>query len=803
MPLFSQLKKIANGEILNLSQDQNITHFLTDSRKISVLKGSVFFAIAGERNDGHKFLEEVYTKGVRNFIVERSVNLPDANILLVKSSISAMQAIAAKHRAKFEIPVIGITGSNGKTITKEWLYRLLSPYKKAVKNPRSYNSQLGVPLSVWNLDNHHEIGIFEAGISTKGEMEHLEMVIKPTLGIFTNLGSAHDEGFSSREEKAREKAKLFADSQHVVYRKDDPILDNLLKNKGFSWGFNKGSDVIINSFQNGVLTLKYLDQNLNFSLPFKDTISMENAMHCITLMLYMHFSKDEIQKGLNQLTGLAMRLELKKGMNGNYIIDDSYNNDIVGLQSALEFLQNTGTDSKALILSDILQSGQDKAALYNQVANILEAVPLDKLILVGPDISEFAHLFPPAETQTYRSTEDLIANLDSLSLSNQTILVKGARSFRFERIVKLLEEKNHGTRLEINLDALTDNLNFYRSNLKRETRLMVMVKAFGYGAGSYDVAKLLSYHNVDYLGVAYTDEGVFLRQKGIKLPIMVMNPSPEGFEKLVNHNLEPEVYSLGLLKELAANVHDEIGVHIKLETGMNRLGFVRNDLPELIGLLRSNSNIKVKSIFSHLAGSDSPAHTEFSVEQARRFRVNADELMRQLKIKPLMHILNSSGILRFPEYQFDMVRLGIGLYGIDTNEMQQSALTPIGTLKTVVSQVKQISKGETVGYSRKGIADKDTTVATIAIGYADGYSRAFSNGVGKVWVNGSYAPVIGNVCMDMTMVDVTGISVAEGDEVEIFGNHLPIQNVAESIHTIPYEILATIGARVKRTYYSE
>ncbi|MEM6361072.1 MAG: bifunctional UDP-N-acetylmuramoyl-tripeptide:D-alanyl-D-alanine ligase/alanine racemase [Bacteroidota bacterium] len=801
MPLFSHLDKITNGHITSLPMDGEITHLLTDSRKITVLKGSVFFAIDGIRHDGHKYLEEVYKKGVRNFVVEKPVSLPDANILKVNSAIVAMQAIASYHRAGFDIPIIGITGSNGKTIIKEWLDKLLSPHRKIVKSPRSYNSQLGVPLSVWNIGDHHELGIFEAGISTTGEMERLEKVIKPTIGIFSNLGSAHDEGFSSHEQKAQEKAKLFIDSERVIYRKDNSVLDNLFLGKGFSWGFHKESDIVINSFQNGQLVLKYIDKTLSFSTPFNDTISMENVMHCITLMLYLDFANEDIQRGVRQLTGLAMRLELKKAINGSYVIDDSYNNDLVGLRSALDFLQNTGTESKALILSDILQSGQDKALLYKQVAEMLESTKLNQVIGVGPDISEFAHLFS-CQTQTYNSTKELLVNLTGIDFSNQTILVKGARDFRFEQVVKLLEEKNHGTRLEINLDALTDNLNFYRSNLKPDTKLMVMVKAFGYGAGSQEVANLLAYHNVDYLGVAYTDEGVFLRQKDIRLPIMVMNPSSESFEKLVSHRLEPEIYSLELLRSLITGIQDEIGIHIKLETGMNRLGFTTDELPELISLLKSNPNIKVKSVFSHLAGSDSPDHTKFSVQQVKLFRTNAHEIKDQLGIQPLMHILNSSGILRFPEYQFDMVRLGIGLYGIDTNELHQEALTPIAKLKTVVSQLKHISKGETVGYGRKGVADRDMTIATIAIGYADGFSRAFSNGIGKVWVNGAHVPVIGNVCMDMTMIDVTGLSVVEGDEVEIFGNHLPIQSVAENINTIPYEILATIGARVKRTYYS-
>ncbi|MEM8569217.1 MAG: bifunctional UDP-N-acetylmuramoyl-tripeptide:D-alanyl-D-alanine ligase/alanine racemase, partial [Bacteroidota bacterium] len=694
------------------------------------------------------------------------------------------------------------TGSNGKTIVKEWVYKLLSPYMNVVKSPRSYNSQLGVPLSIWNIDSNHEIGVFEAGISQKSEMRQLRSIIRPTFGIFTNLGSAHDEGFASREEKAKEKAKLFEGVEFVIYKRGNPILDGLFKVNGISWGTDPESNILLRLLERGRILLEYTGKVFEFDLPFKDPISLENIMHGIVLMLKLNFDQEQIQRSLNNLVGVKMRLELKKGIRGSYLIDDSYNNDLVGLQSALDFLKTAGTSNKALILSDILQSGTDTKVLYEELAKIITDASLTQFVGVGPEISRFSRLFNP-NARFYSSTEEALGCLHELELEGQTLLIKGARAFHLEKLVKHLEEKNHGTRFEINLDALSNNLNFYRSTLKESTKIMVMVKAFGYGAGSFDVANLLAYHNVDYLGVAYTDEGIALREQGIQLPIMVMNPSPESYNKLMAYNLEPEVYSLKQFESLLFTVKDEIGVHIKLETGMNRLGFTADDMNELINLLKTNPGVKVKSLFSHLASADSDEHEAFSNEQVKRFQINVNHLKKELDINPLIHILNSPGITRFPEYQFDLVRLGVGLYGIDANERNQEALLPVGTLKTVVSQVKNIKKDETVGYGRTGKAIEDMKIATIAIGYADGFSRALSNGIGKVWINGKYVPVVGNVCMDMTMIDVTGLNVKEGDEVEVFGSNLPIQELAKSINTIPYEILATIGSRVKRTYYSE
>ncbi|MEM9857177.1 MAG: bifunctional UDP-N-acetylmuramoyl-tripeptide:D-alanyl-D-alanine ligase/alanine racemase [Bacteroidota bacterium] len=803
MPLFSELEKILNGEIINLTHDDYITYLITDSRKATLIKGSIFFAIEGERHDGHKYLQDLFNKGIENFVIEKPVFLHDkANVIKVDSSLRALQALAIYHRKKFDLPVVAITGSNGKTIVKEWLYRLLASSKNVVKSPRSYNSQLGVPLSVWGIGPKHDLGVFEAGISQPGEMENLEKVIQPTIGIFTNLGSAHDEGFASRKQKAQEKAKLFKNTNYVIYQRGNSILDDLLEAKGFSWGVHPNCDVLIKSHKKQSITLEYENTEYKLRLPFEDLISTENVMHAIALMLKLNLSLEQIQSGLNLLSGVKMRLEMKRGIKGSYIIDDSYNNDFVGLQTALEFLKTAGTSKKAVILSDIPQSGTEAKLLYQELAELIKAAQLHQFVGIGPELHQFSELFGQ-NVQFYRSTEEAIANLHRLDIANSTLLVKGARSFQLENLVMRLEEKNHGTRFEINLDALSHNLNFYRSLLNENTKLMVMVKAFGYGAGSFDVANLLAYHNVDYLGVAYTDEGIALREQGIRLPIMVMNPSPGSYDKLVTYQLEPEIYSLDQLKNLEFAINDPIGIHLKLETGMNRLGFSATDLDELMHLLRANAKVKVKSLFSHLAGADAPEHESFSKEQIERFEKSADYLCSELNIHPLRHILNSPGITRFPQHQLDMVRLGIGLYGIDTNQYYQNGLATVGTLKTVISQVKHVKKGETVGYGRMGLASDDMAIATIAIGYADGFSRAFSQGVGKVWTHGTQVPVVGNVCMDMAMIDVTGLPVKEGDEVEVFGQNLSLQDVAKSINTIPYEILATIGGRVKRTYYSE
>ncbi|ELR72837.1 Alanine racemase [Fulvivirga imtechensis AK7] len=807
---FKDLPGITGGEILSLNENSEIKYLITDSRKSFFAAGGVFFAIKGERHDGHQYILSLYDQGVRQFVVEQDISLEkfkDANFMKVPSSLAALQALARFHRGQFGLIVVGITGSNGKTIIKEWLSQLIAPFKRTIKNPHSYNSQIGVPLSVWHIESRHEVGIFEAGISRPGEMERLEAIIKPSIGIFSNIGSAHDSGFSSITEKVKEKALLFKNTPIVIYCKDYLEIDRVLYEKGFTWGHHPGSNIRIENLQIRELDtnvlLKYEGKTLKYTLPFVDQASIENSLHCIAFMVYLGYDVDRIQEGLNQLLQVRMRLELKRAINNCYLVDDAYNNDLGGLQVALEFLSHQKQQvGRSIILSDILQSGLPEEALYQNVSDLLTAADIQKLIAIGPSLSRYKHLFH-MEARFYETTEEFLKKHDLNSFHREIILVKGARIFAFEHIVNALEEKIHGTQLEINLDALTSNLNFYRSKLKPDTRLMVMVKAFAYGSGSLEVANLLQFHRVDYLGVAYADEGVILRTNGIHLPIMVMNPSEDSFDKLLQYKLEPEVYNFNILNKLIRFLNGRaVAVHIKLDTGMHRLGFEEGDIEQLVDILQQNKNIDVRSIFSHLAGSDEATHNEFSERQAQKFDAMSTQVINGAAIDPLRHLLNSPGIIRFPAYHYDMVRLGIGLYGLEATNQQQDQLQSISRLKTIISQVKEVKKGETIGYGRRGVAENDMKLATIAIGYADGFSRAFSNGVGEVWLKGRRAPVIGNICMDMTMIDITGIDAREGDEVEIFGEHLTIMEVARKINTIPYEILTNVSQRVKRVYFT-
>lgn len=806
MILFSQLEKIVEGKISSYYKEVVLEHLIIDSRKAIVSDGTVFFAIGGARNNGHHFIHFLYQQGIRNFVVEQEVQLPsDANVLWVPSAVLALQKIAAYHRATFNIPIIGITGSNGKTIVKEWLYLLLSSKYSIAKNPGSYNSQVGVPLSVWNLQSYHSLGLFEAGISKPGEMEKLQFIINPTIGIFTNIGSAHSEGFVSLQQKIEEKGKLFAKAACTIYCKDQTAIDHFLQTKKLttlSWGFSSAADIQIRRKEK--FEIQYKQVTFSIALPFADPASVENCFHCIAMMLYLHFSENEIQEGIQSLRAVPMRLELKEGINQCQVIDDSYNNDLAGLQVSIDFLNNQHQKKKkALILSDILQSGVEPNTWAKQVAALVKNNSLDHFVGIGAGLCESRSYFPET-ARFFTSTEDFLQAFTELDFNNEIILVKGARVFAFERIVQRLQKKIHGTVLEIDLGAMVHNLNFFRANLKPTTKIMAMVKAFAYGSGSKEVANLLQYHKIDYLGVAYADEGVELRKNNIRIPIMVMNPSPDTFDTLIHYRLQPVVYSFTILTSLIEHLNNQTCIiHIKFDTGMHRLGFSQQDLPRLTDLLLTHATLKVASIFSHLAGADEEQHDAYSNNQAVLFQQYADTLTLALGYKPLYHLLNSPGILRLPQFQFDMVRLGIGLYGIDPTVNKNKNLKPVATLKTKVSQIHTLTSGQTVGYGRHGKIVGEKEIATIAIGYADGYSRAFSKGVGKVLVKGAVAPVIGNVCMDMTMIDVTGLGIREGDEAIIYGEEMPIETVAASIQTIPYEILTNTSERVKRVFVSE
>ncbi|HMJ69529.1 MAG TPA: bifunctional UDP-N-acetylmuramoyl-tripeptide:D-alanyl-D-alanine ligase/alanine racemase [Cyclobacteriaceae bacterium] len=810
---FSKLPSVTTGAIAQSKEDRAINSFLTDSRK-STNTDSCFVAIKGERHDGHAYIKELYASGVRMFIVEKELDwtsFPEASFFRVSSGLHALQDIAVHHRSLFKYPVIGITGSNGKTIVKEWIYQLLAPQYRIVKNPGSYNSQLGVPLSVLKMQPHHELGVFEAGISMPGEMSRLQRIIQPTIGIFTNIGSAHDAGFRDREQKVREKLELFRDSKVLIYCHDHEDVRKEIEQlsataKILDWGENPSATIRVVDNEDGSIKVTFERANHFFTAPFIDTASRENLVHCIILMLHLKISDGVIQEGINSLKSVPMRLELKQGVNQSLIIDDTYNNDLAGLQISLDFLAGQQKQKKALILSDILQSGLSDADLVKEIAGAVLRAGVNIFVGIGPVLLTHEPYFRGIhETSFYPNTDAFLADLDTDAFQSSVILVKGARPFRFESIVQRVQRKVHGTVMEVDLSCVIHNLNYFKSLLKPGVKMMVMVKAFAYGSGSEEVANLLQYHRVDYLGVAYADEGIELRKNRISLPIMVMNPSEESFPSLLEYQLEPEIYSLKILRAFVRFLgRRSCKVHIKIDSGMHRLGFEENDMEELISILKSHRGLTIASVFSHLVGSDDAEHDAFSKEQVDIFSKRCEQLSTAIQQRPLRHVLNSPGILRFPQYQFEMVRLGIGLYGVDpTTENKKTDLQPVATLKTMISQIRTVPAGQSIGYGRKGKASSNMSVATIAIGYADGFSRAFSSGVGEVLVNGKRAPVVGNVCMDMTMIDVTDIDAREGDEVIIFGKELPIAEVAQKIGTIPYEILTSTSERVKRVFHAE
>lgn len=806
---FVDAARITGGKILLLQQDKPIRHLFTDSRKPVFADGAVFMAIKGLHHNGHDYLQNLYNNGMRQFIVEQPValdKLPAANVLLVPGCVDALQALARWHRKSFNLEVIGVTGSNAKTIVKEWLYQVLSPDISIVKNPGSYNSQLGVPLSVLQIQTQHRLGIFEAGISTINEMQRLADIIQPTLGVFTNIGPSHDEGFANTREKILEKLKLFSQVRKLVYCADHLLIHEELKHASIatcSWGASADANIQVVATGKRKYEITYQCSRFNLELPFDDKASVENAMHVVATMMVLGYEPARIQERLRVLRSIPMRLKLREGINGCYVIDDSYNNDLSGLRISLDFLAGQHQKKrKILILSDILQSGLDDVLLVTRIAELVNNSGVDTIIGIGKQMQQHASFFT-MPSQFFADTDAFLHNIRLDDFHDAIILLKGARRFRFEKILAVLQRKVHGTVMEINLDAMVHNLNYFRSLLLPSTKMMVMVKAFAYGSGSAEVANLLQYHKVDYLGVAYADEGIELRKHNITVPILVMNPTAESFSSIQHYQLEPEIYSLKILHSLIDFLKGaKARIHLKIDTGMHRLGFDGAQVEELIHLLVATPNVQVASIFSHLSGADDPAHDDFTRTQAQRFTQVAEQIADAIGYKPLLHILNSPGLLRHTQWQLDMVRLGIGLYGIDPTSGQHP-LRPVATLKTVVSQIREIAAGETIGYGRKGKANAGMRVATIALGYADGFGRVFSNGVGKVLVNGKLAPVVGNVCMDMTMIDVTGIEVQEGDEVIIFGDDLPIADVAQWANTIPYEILTNTSERVKRVFVAE
>ena len=830
-----RIASIVEGEIINSSnKDLVVKDLLFDSRLLVTPDNTLFFSLKSNRNDGSKYIDELYEKGVRMFVVENSdsiskiiENKDDATFILVDDTLKSLQKTAALHRENFDIPIIGITGSNGKTVVKEWLYQILSPEKSIVRSPKSYNSQIGVPMSVWQLNDSHDIAIIEAGISRPDEMQNLKEIIKPTIGIFTNIGQAHGKDFDSIDDKIEEKLKLFSDVQTLIYCLDYKGIADKVKKLNintFTWSRNdETADVKICSIEkekdNTTIEAIVNCQNSNVNgqqssvkivIPFIDDASIENAIHCWVMALMLNIDNDVIARKMEHLSPVAMRMELKSGINNCDIIDDSYNSDFNALTIALDFMnQQHSHKERVVILSDILQSELREEYLYEKIAKLLKNKGVNFVIGIGDAISRQKEKFK-IKKEFYKDTKEFLLEYPVESFHNQLILIKGARYFGFEKISKILQEKAHETIMEINLNNLVENMNYYRSKLRRDTKLMVMVKAFAYGSGTFEVSNVLKFHHADYLTVAYADEGIELRRKGIDLPIMVMTPEINTFESIIKNNLEPDIYSfrsLSLLEDaiekLELSSDTQIGIHIKLDTGMHRLGFLPDDIDELLSRLMKNKNIVVKSVFSHLAGADSQEFNDFTMKQINVYEEMSSKIVSAFPYKILRHVLNSAGISRFADYQYDMVRLGIGVYGVAPCEEDKGKLKNVVSLKTTIVQIKEYEIGETIGYSRRGVIERKSRVGVVPIGYADGLNRRLGNGAACFYVNGKPAPIIGNICMDMCMIDLTGIDCKEDDSAILFNEDYSIDRMAEACGTIPYEILTSISHRVKRIYCQE
>lgn len=810
-----QIVEITAGLLFNGNDDLLISQIAIDSRQILHPEKTLFVALRGAKADGADFIPQLAELGVRTFLVHQDFEengYLDICLIKVSDTRRALQLLAKFERSLFTNPVVSIVGSNGKTIVKEWLGQILGQKYAVAKSPKSYNSQVGVPLSIFGIESYHQVAILEAGISKAGEMAALEEMIKPNLGIFTNLGTAHQEGFESLESKLKEKLSIFEDSNLLIYCADQKLVSDQIEGlfpaeKLIGWSDRAGYEFTrsVKLKGNGArLILMKSDLSTHtFQVPFSDVASLENITHVIIAAMTLGQSPESIQEGIAHLKSVDMRLTLKPGINDSLLIDDTYNNDLAGLKVALDFMQQQRLKRrKILILSDLLQQGSP-AKIYEEVSELIRKYKFDLLFGVGKEIFLLEKEFPES-FKGFNSTEELLSNLDPESFANDMILITGARVFGFEEVVNRLQQRIHGTTLEINLNALTHNYNFYIKQLSPKTKVMVMVKAFAYGGGALEIANQIQTMGADYLGVAFSDEGVALRKQGIKLPIMVLNAMQESFGLCSEFDLEPVVFSPEFFESLASwcTIHQKtMRIHLDMDTGMHRLGFERNQLNVLKGLIQANPQLEVASIYTHLVGADEEIHQEFSLSQLKTFEEMKNEILQVIAYKPIIHALNSAGIVAFPDFQFDMVRLGIGLYGVEVTGKHELALRAISTLKTTISQIKELAPGETIGYSRKGVLTNGGKIATLAIGYADGYDRRFSNGKGYVLINGQQAPIIGNVCMDMCMVDVTGMDVKAGDEAIIYGEKISLKDLADQIGTIPYELLTNISTRVKRVYY--
>ena len=803
--------------------EARIDWLLTDSRSLAFPETTLFFALRTPVGDGHKYIPDLYRRGVRNFVVgtvpeNYETDYPDANFLRVLSPLKALQRLAERHREEYVLPVIGITGSNGKTVVKEWIYQLLMLSMNVTRSPRSYNSQVGVPLSVWLLDERSRIGVFEAGISQPGEMQALRAIIQPTIGVMTNIGPAHQENFSTIQEKCHEKLLLFKDAKVLIYNEDEAVVAECVKDFGFSgrlfsWSRkDENATVFVRSIEpteDGKTRIAYFFNGTaaEYTLPFADEASIQNSITALCVCLYLGLTPADIARRMALLEPVAMRLEVVQGVRGCTLINDAYNSDAAALDIALDFMNRRAKEQAAkgrtLILSDIFQTGIPAEELYAKVADMLKSRGVERLIGVGPAISA-AHTLFPIKKSFYPTSEALLESGELDNIHDEIILLKGARNFGFEQIAKALSLRVHETTLDVNLEAIAENLHFYRSFMKPETKLTCMVKASAYGAGSVEIAKTLQERGVDYLAVAVADEGAELRRAGITAGIIVMNPEMSAFGTLFEYELEPEIYSFNLLDALIRAARrqgiTDFPVHLKLDTGMHRLGFnPKTDIPVLIDRLSHQRALIPRSVFSHFVGADSDGFDDFSEKQFKLFDEASRTLQAAFPHKILRHICNSAGIERFPERHLDMVRLGLGLYGIDP--IDNRVLHNVATLRTTILQIRDVPAGDSIGYSRKTVLDRPSRIAAIPIGYADGLNRHLGNRHGYCLVNGQKADYVGNICMDVCMIDVTDIPCREGDSVEIFGDALPVTVLSDLLGTIPYEVLTSVSNRVKRVYF--
>lgn len=815
----SDIATIVNGRLTG-NPGLPVTDIITDSRQLSFTEGMAFLAIRGIHHDGHIFVENLFRKGIRVFIVEKLPGniefFSGAAFIVSENSIEALQLLASYKRKNFKSPVIAVTGSTGKTIVKEWLADVFGLTISVIRSPKSYNSQIGVPLSVWKLDEKYKLGIFEAGISMPGEMEKLQKVINPDIGVITNIGDAHSENFKDNRTKAAEKLKLFKNVSLIIYCSDQELLKQLIENsstfknkKIIDWSWKNGNARIFvkkNSLKNGKTSINLVFNGItnSFEIPFSDRASVENAVTVAAVCLAMGTAADIIRQGLSKLVSVAMRMEMKSGINGCQLIEDYYNSDPGSLGMALEYLKLQKKRKTTLILSDFVQSGRDEKDLYGEVAGLIKKTGIDKFIGIGEALTHNRSLFG-TNARFYYSTGEFVRNFNGDDFKNEMILLKGARIYEFEEIGKLLELQVHQTVLEINLDAISHNLNEFRRFLNPGTRIMAMVKAFAYGAGPSEIAGLLEYHRVSYLGVAIADEGVELRNAGVTLPVMVMNPEPAAFEIMIKYNLEPEIFSFSVFDKFikVASKHGLIHypVHIKIDSGMHRLGFMPEDIAELAIRIKTTECIKVISVFSHLAGSEDPSLDSFTHRQVGVFLKAASQIEDTIGYPFLRHILNSAGIVRFPQYQFDMVRPGIGIYGGGFYDGMN--LKTVGRFKTRIIQTKKIPANDPVGYNCADVSDNERIIAILPVGYADGLNRKVGNRNGSLFIKGVIVPIIGNICMDLCMADITGLNAEPGDEAEIFGENITIFEMAGKCGTIPYEILTSIPGRVKRVFFRE